>query len=333
VVCKTYQKNIPKLFVIDESDKIKVINKRWYLSNVGYIAKQIILNNDRKRLMLHNYIMNRMEFPGKGPLESIDHINRIKTDNRKENLRLISQSEQNINQGMRRSKLSNDCEIRSEDIPRYVRYCKNHGRYADRFCIDLHRNAELKLKRWYSSENKKLSLRFKLEQTKKYLRYLKQKYPIKFNKLCIEYEYFDDVLQSRKDYNAILKLSGYSCVKDNLVKINEKNYLVENLAGLSDEEKYILKNLDFDVKNKSNRSILSSLPHNCGVTKDMIPKYCYYSPTRGKHGDKFVIDRHPKINKRCWNTTSSKKISTKEKFDLLLVKLKEIEKAKLKEIE
>jgi hypothetical protein len=56
----------------------------------------------------------------------------------------------------------------------------------------------------------------------------------------------------------------------------------------------------------------------------MIPKYCYYKCCSKKRGDKFVIENHPKLDKRVWSTTESKKFTTKQKFDLLLDKLKKL---------
>jgi hypothetical protein len=56
----------------------------------------------------------------------------------------------------------------------------------------------------------------------------------------------------------------------------------------------------------------------------MIPKYCYYVPESETRGDKFVIDRHPKLvesGDRQWSTTARKTISTKDKYTALIEKL------------
>lgn len=77
------------------------------------------------------------------------------------------------------------------------------------------------------------------------------------------------------------------------------------------------------------KKVTSSLPLDCGVTSDMIPKYCYYKPETDKKGGKFIIERHPKLVEkgvRQWATTESKSKTVKEKFNLLLEKLKELEK-------
>ena len=69
------------------------------------------------------------------------------------------------------------------------------------------------------------------------------------------------------------------------------------------------------------------LPPNCGVTIDQIPKYCYYKPASEKRGDKFIIERHPKIleeGKRQWATSESKSLTTLDKFNLMIIKLNEL---------
>lgn len=120
VVCKISFKEEFKLFVIDKEDIDKVVNTEKYLKNIEnldnvysnwhfrsageYISKSVIVNGDKKELYLHNLIMNKLTFEGKGQTESIDHINRCGRDNRKENLRLITQSQQNKNQRKRKRK-------------------------------------------------------------------------------------------------------------------------------------------------------------------------------------------------------------------------------------
>ena len=66
----------------------------------------------------------------------------------------------------------------------------------------------------------------------------------------------------------------------------------------------------------------------------MIPKYCYYKPESEKRGDKFIIDRHPKLVEqgiRQWATLESKKISIQDKFKSLMDKIKELENNDLAE--
>lgn len=74
----------------------------------------------------------------------------------------------------------------------------------------------------------------------------------------------------------------------------------------------------------------SKLPPDCGITLDMIPKYCYYSPATDKRGDKFVIDRCPGLMKqdakqRQWSTSGSTNVSTKVKYEQLMEKYNSLE--------
>jgi hypothetical protein len=84
--------------VIDTEDFIKIKDYNWHYIANGYISHGLQIDNKKKELYLHNIVMGQLGFPGKGSRQSIDHINRNGLDNRKENLRLITQSAQNINQ-------------------------------------------------------------------------------------------------------------------------------------------------------------------------------------------------------------------------------------------
>ena len=88
----------------DDFDYIRKFNCSWYYwkcnkGTDGYIAGHI----EKKCVYLHKIIMNNIEKqPSKN--HSVDHINQNKMDNRRNNLRWATQSEQNINTGKRERK-------------------------------------------------------------------------------------------------------------------------------------------------------------------------------------------------------------------------------------
>jgi len=158
-------KGTPFIFKIDKEDLGKVQTRHWYAASGGnYVGCQITVEGKRKILYLHNFIMNRLTFPGKGTTESVDHINRNGLDNRKRNLRVVSQSVQNMNRGggrARRAELPEGCGITLEELPKHVWYIKASGAHGDRFGIDI-KTRNIK---WKSSSSKALTLRQKLDET------------------------------------------------------------------------------------------------------------------------------------------------------------------------
>jgi len=77
--------NLNISFLIDTDDIPKVDGVLWSQNDKGYVY------NDR-RGKLHKIVM-----PSSGQNEDIDHINGIKTDNRKENLRSCTRGQNNMN--------------------------------------------------------------------------------------------------------------------------------------------------------------------------------------------------------------------------------------------
>ncbi len=80
-------------FVVDADDYDKIKNLTWMLTNT-YIATSKMIDWKKYTTYIHQFVMNH-KFDGK---IYVDHINRIHLDNRKVNLRLATQSEQNMNQ-------------------------------------------------------------------------------------------------------------------------------------------------------------------------------------------------------------------------------------------
>ena len=83
-------------FLIDKDDYENVKEYTWRISNNGYV----VTTNNRKVLLLHRLIMN----PSDGLI--VDHIKHKKKDNRKNNLRVCSMSNNNMNKSKLKSNTS-----------------------------------------------------------------------------------------------------------------------------------------------------------------------------------------------------------------------------------
>jgi len=158
-----------KHFIIDAEDYESVKIHYWHYQSNAYISSAYLSPHDgkRKEVYLHNFVMGRLEFPGKGAIESIDHINNIGMDNRKVNLRLITQTQQNYNTKRRArvTVLPDNCGILADDIPRNIYYMKPNGHHGDRFVIELKGLPDGDME-WKSTSSKSISLLEKLNQAK-----------------------------------------------------------------------------------------------------------------------------------------------------------------------
>jgi hypothetical protein len=86
IVCYVLFNNDDKLFIIDESKKKDIINKKWiFKKESGYISKSVTNEGERSELYLHNFVMNNID-----QTLLIDHINDHGCDNRLENLQVLS---------------------------------------------------------------------------------------------------------------------------------------------------------------------------------------------------------------------------------------------------
>ena len=151
-------------FKIDKEDWEKVKQRHWCAGTGGsYISSPITINGVRKNLYLHNFIMNKLTFEGKGQLESVDHINRDGLDNRKNNLRIVTQSVQNINQ-KKKPRTATLPEGISE-LPRHIWYIKPNGLHGDRFCVEIKSEKII----WKTTSSKSVSIQEKFDSALKKL--------------------------------------------------------------------------------------------------------------------------------------------------------------------
>lgn len=221
IVAKTIKNEV---FVIDYAKINDLQDVNYYLNNCGYICG--------KKIYLHSEIIEH-KFDGE---LYIDHINRIKTDNRIENLRLITQSDQNKNQSKRKRNvnLPSDCNIKSEDIPTFIWYIKENGNHGDRWCVEIKNKYY-----WKTTSSKKISTKCKFELAKKHLNNLikTNNYLFKDHSINGELSNIGKIL--KQEYIDILKLANID-YNDNE---NNKSYLEQDLTGLNDNEIQILNEI------------------------------------------------------------------------------------------
>ena len=193
---------------------------------------------------LHELVL---KYSGKKKInKSIIHINNIHFDNRIENLQYdISDKtyRKNTKKKTRTIDLS-DYGIDSDLLPTYMFYVKSDKTHGDRFQIEIKSEKIL----WRSSSSKKLSLRYKLEESKKYLRYLRKKKPYLFDNYSMNGDLNKIGQKLLKEYMKIIKTIGYEIdsksIDFSMMGINTELYLDPENDDLTIFELFILESFN-----------------------------------------------------------------------------------------
>lgn len=81
-------------FLFDSEDYDLIRNRDWYRDKDGYLVNCYYFNGKRNFTRFHRIIMNAK------PKQFVDHINRNRADNRRQNLRVCDYNENNQNRGL-----------------------------------------------------------------------------------------------------------------------------------------------------------------------------------------------------------------------------------------
>lgn len=231
---------VPIVLDLNDYTQIEQFDKSWHVTDKGMVVTTHRTIKDGEEIVrevyMHDLVLKLNKLYTSAPTL---HVNRLGIDNRKSNLMadtLDKETTKNIKKKERIINLT-DSGIQSNDIPSYVWYLKDSDSHGERFMVNV---GDIK---WKSSSSKKLSLRYKLEETKKYLRYLKGIRPDLFTDYSMNGDLNDEGKLMLKTFIGISKIAGFS----NLSMLSNKTdiYLKEKHNGLSKEEIGLLNSTFF----------------------------------------------------------------------------------------
>jgi hypothetical protein len=227
---------------------IKKMGKEWRCNQNGFISCSHTYNGITKDVYIHELVMllknkNNNEENLKKP---IVHINKLGLDNRRDNLMYDTQDKEtnkNLVKKERTVKLPKDSGINPNEIPTYIWYMKPDASHGDRFIVKI---SDIS---WKTSSSPDLSLRYKLEEGKMFLRNLLKKNPGLIEEYSMNGDYNKEGKLLLKSYRTIINVLGYKNIKMNIQHDKTFEYLRPNYTNLTDQEMSHLRAMKELVRN------------------------------------------------------------------------------------
>ena len=239
------QHNLP---VILDLDMFKFIGQDYdfYINDTLSVYTRLKTEDGTIDVPLHEIVMkyneNKQETNKQVNQETskpIIHKNRINLDNRYENL-MYDTSDKEITKNLeKKARIINlkGGGINANNLPSFVWYLKPDSSHGERFMVKLDSI------NWKSPSSKDLSLRYKLESAKQFLRNKIKENPELIKKFSLNGDLNDSGLKLRKTYYDLIHQVGNGKYRKYKMKENNStiNILKENLSGLSTYERLLLK--------------------------------------------------------------------------------------------
>lgn len=308
--------NIDYPLVLDWVDfkAIKKLNKKWKYGPSTFVSCYHLYQGTTKEVFIHDLTMalkNKAE-NNERQKKPIVHLNKIGLDNRRENIIYDVQNKthnKNIKKKKRTIDFPKDSGVTPEELPTYVWYLKPNGTHGERFMVKVGDVV------WKTTASKKLSLRYKLEEAKKYLRELKKTRNEIFDNYSMNGDFTKKGSNLLNEYYDIVEKAKYNNIIKVIKNKSTDKFLKEKTIA-HEIEKDLLKDFGL-LNNERRRRSVNNLPKDFLIKSQDLPKYSYYCPQNNKRGGYFVVNNHPKQSK-IWQSSSSKKISLKAKYENLL---------------
>jgi len=323
-VIKVKYKNADVPVLIDTVDlaKIRGLDKAWRINKLGFVSCEHVHQGESKDVYLHELIMTlKMQDSKKKILNKpIIHLNRIGLDNRRANLMydtVDKDKHKNTKKKERTITLPKNSKINPSEIPTYVWYMKPDSSHGDRFMVDVDDV------QWKTTSSKKVSLRYKLEEAKAYLRELKMVRPELFTERSMNGDYTAEGKKLLNSYYDIVHKVGYTNMEREVIK--DVTIKMLKPGRVNSKEKDVLNDMLANSRKLLNgggngggtkRRVVVNLPRGCGVVGSEIPEYCYYHPATVQRGGYFVVKGHPDQGRsKVWQSRSGRGVSVRDKLE------------------